>query len=82
MKYFIFALSSYINLRIALFFSLSLSRFLSLLRRLAVFSLVYMKSRKKGKKKETRRIVTYSQPIEENQLMYIDKQLVDFSSFI
>jgi len=41
-----------------------------------------MKSRKKGKKKETRRIVTYSQPIEENQLMYIDKQLVDFSSFI
>ena len=33
------------------------------------------------KRRETRHILTYCQPIEENQLMYNQTQLVDFVSF-
>jgi hypothetical protein len=52
------------------------SFFLSLFVLLVVFIV-----RTNKKRRETRQISTYSQPIEENQLMYDQKQLVDFVLF-
>jgi hypothetical protein len=69
---FFFVFSSHTDLLVSFFFPVFISPFVVAL---TSCSLSFVRTRKK---RETRQILTYCQPIEENQLMYDQKQLVDF----
>ncbi len=77
LSFYVFFLSLHlIQPFLCLHFLLFFSFFLYLFVLLVVFIV-----RTNKKRRETRQISTYSQPIEENQLMYDQKQLVDFVLF-